>query len=117
MEQDTWEVRVMRPHGPEFQAWEGSDEADAREQYQMWKEDENVSKVGLFINGEWAEPAYQRRGPGRPPKALSERHVAITISLSHEAIEYARSQGMTISQFVERLIKEHQAQTSEAAPS
>lgn len=78
--QDTWSVRVIRPNRAEFQAWEGEDEAEAREQYQMWKEDGNVSKVGLFINGQWAEHAYERRSPGRPKERSGEyEHTAIDI--------------------------------------
>ncbi len=52
-----WEVRVVRC-GREFQAHEGNDEAQAREKYILWKGQKNVEKVGLFVDGEWAEPAY-----------------------------------------------------------
>ena len=55
--QDVYEVRVIRV-GREFKAWEGSDEQLSKEQYELWKRQENVEKVGRFVNGEWAEPAY-----------------------------------------------------------
>lgn len=58
---DYWEVRVVRC-GREFQAHKGNDEAQARESFSLWKQQENVEKVGLFINGEWAEPPYIPRG-------------------------------------------------------
>lgn len=57
MQQDQYEIRVERV-GREFKAWEGSDESLSKEQFELWKSQENVEKVGRFVNGNWAEPPY-----------------------------------------------------------
>lgn len=59
MQKDVYEVRVERS-GREFKAWEGSDEQLSIEQFDLWKNQENVEKVGRFVNGEWAQPPYIR---------------------------------------------------------
>lgn len=61
MQQDQYQVRVERV-GREFVAWEGNDEQLSKEQFELWKNQENVEKVGRFVNGEWAEPPYS---PGK----------------------------------------------------
>ncbi|HEX3642906.1 MAG TPA: hypothetical protein VHV10_16605 [Ktedonobacteraceae bacterium] len=60
MQQDQYEVRVERV-GREFIAWQGNDEHLSKEQFELWKEQENVEKVGRFVNGEWAEAPYTPR--------------------------------------------------------
>ncbi|OLD63784.1 MAG: hypothetical protein AUF65_01365 [Chloroflexi bacterium 13_1_20CM_50_12] len=57
MQQDQYEVRVERV-GREFTAWQGNDEHLSKEQFELWKSQKNVEKVGRFVNGNWAEAPY-----------------------------------------------------------
>jgi len=62
MNTNQWEVRVIRTTRAEFQAWEGSDVQTAKTQYELWKNDEDIERVGLFVNGNLAESPYIRSG-------------------------------------------------------
>lgn len=61
MQKDQYEVRVIRDSRGEFVAWRGEDEQLSKEQFDLWKQQENVEKIGRFLNGEWAEPPYIRQ--------------------------------------------------------
>lgn len=55
---DYWEVWVLRPGGPEFQAWDGFDSEEAKTVFEVLKTG-NVKQVNLYVNGN-IERVYKR---------------------------------------------------------